>query len=127
MKWHSDFNTGITDIDKQHQRLFQLVESFDNNSISLLDTIKSLIDYIELHFKFEENLMEQTNYIDLSQHRKEHSYFVKKVLSYEKDIRKKTIDKKIVMEFLNKWIINHILQTDKKMAYEIKEKLNKFN
>jgi Hemerythrin HHE cation binding domain len=65
--WDSQFETGIAEIDRQHLKLVQLINRLgrilvveteaDSLTRALFSIFDELANYVEYHFKFEEELM----------------------------------------------------------------------
>jgi hemerythrin-like metal-binding protein len=119
--WNNNYAIGLAEIDQQHQKLVQIINNlFDAISKKereqiLESSLKELINYTMVHFKFEEELLKRYNYLDFLQHVREHSVFIDKINSYVKDFKKG--DNKImidVINYLKDWLLNHILLVDKK-------------
>lgn len=130
-KWKDIYSVGISEIDKQHQKLFEigdhvyelvlLSDGLDHYD-EIMETMQQLKDYTAYHFDCEEKLMAQCNYDRLGTHRMEHSLFIKKLDRLSgKDIdsaqQQTIID---VMTFIADWISGHILNTDHKYAAALK-------
>ncbi|KNF09380.1 putative bacteriohemerythrin [Gottschalkia purinilytica] len=124
-KWKEDFETGISEIDTQHKRLFELgselynlvkVKTQQDKYDDIVTIIEELKDYAIYHFKYEENYMKEINFKDLKEHRIKHNVFIEKILEYETD----DIDynqTKVLLDMINfiaSWISNHILKDDLK-------------
>ena len=65
-------------LDDHHALLFQLIQSLraaiaaGSDRAVMIDLIERLLSYMVLHFTTETNLMVESNYPDLENHRKEH-------------------------------------------------------
>tara|TARA_A100001015_G_C14917916_1_gene683096 strand:- start:697 stop:1077 length:381 start_codon:yes stop_codon:yes gene_type:complete len=75
-----NFKTGHPHIDEHHEHLVELVTQLDsviktNKRKNLEPIITFLEDYSEDHFKEEEDIMQQSNYIGYSLHKAEHKKF----------------------------------------------------
>lgn len=131
-KWKESFSCNIKEIDNQHKTLFDLGQKIYNivslndgydHYDEILNTISELQNYTVYHFNYEEKLMEDYNYPDIENHKKQHKAFIHKVANLDEEY----IDehqKKISMDllvFILDWIGNHILKSD--MNY--KDFLNK--
>jgi len=83
----------------------------------LEDIVKKLDYYATSHFTTEENYFALFGYPDAASHKKEHAYFIKKSSEIKRDLSEGkpalSID---VMEFLSKWVRDHIMGTDKKYS-----------
>jgi hemerythrin len=120
MKWtEEDYGTTVDACDKQHQELFNRVNSLNDavgggNRSEIGDRLDSLIDYVVEHFTDEEKLMEQAGYAGLEEHRKEHSNLVStctdlqgKFHANEAEIEEGT------MSFIKTWLDHHIPVIDR--------------
>ena len=118
------YKIGIDHIDEQHKKLFELADKAylllkDDFSLDKYDKIVQILeelkDYTIFHFKSEEEYMESINYKRLFTQKIEHERFIKAL----EDINYKEIDEKQdeslvkILSFLNDWLIEHILKTDK--------------
>ncbi|MBU2491561.1 MAG: bacteriohemerythrin [Bacteroidetes bacterium] len=120
-QWNNSFSVNNSEIDKQHQKLVELVNSLHDamsqgKSKDVLGKIfNDLIIYTKSHFKSEENLMLNKNYPDYTAHRLEHQKLTNQVikLKAEFDAGKVVISIEL-LNFLKDWLKKHILETDKK-------------
>ena len=122
-----EYLTGIELIDNEHRQLFALVNEvhalvyddfiFDkyDEIIRILTELKS---YTQLHFQDEENYMESIQYPGLEAQRQAHNIFIEKLVdinfedleSMDNNQQEYLID---LLDFLAKWLVNHILKMDK--------------
>lgn len=124
IKWKEDYRIGVDEIDKQHQRLFEIAneayellknefcyDKFDR----IIEILTELKDYTIYHFKFEEEYMLSINYKGYFAQKSAHDSFVKKINSVELDTIDENQDKYILelLDFIVDWISNHILGSDK--------------
>jgi hemerythrin len=134
LTWDDSFATGVPEIDEQHMILVHtLNEAAENLSEeSSPETIErithDLLSYALYHFETEEDLMKQYGYEESSPddsqtHQKQHRSFSAKVVSIREGLKSSTpIAPGDLLEFLNSWLVNHILNTDKKLGSFIIEK-----
>ena len=123
IEWSDDYNTGIFDIDKEHRRLFALINDiYDKAEVgsaetSVKATIEALVDYVNYHFDREETLMDACCYHDTESHKLEHRRLRSQVEAYRTlyERNPESFDMADFIEFLIYWIQDHILQSD--MAY----------
>ncbi len=122
--WHDKLVTGIGKIDEQHQILVNLLNEANikltpNNNAKFLEEItRNLLSYALYHFETEEGLMQKYGYIeDSDAHIRQHRSFSAKVVAVRNDIKTGLpISREDLLSFLNSWLINHILNTDKQFA-----------
>lgn len=134
--WHDKLVTGIGKIDQQHQILVNLLNEANikltpNNNAKFLEEItRNLLSYALYHFETEEVLMRQYDYIEESveeadAHIREHRSFSAKVVAVRNEIKTGVlISREDLLSFLNSWLINHILNTDKALAAFLLESEN---
>lgn len=128
LQWSDALETGSDLIDKQHKILIGILNDAnrcfrDNSELALQrKVIDDLISYTVYHFDTEEELMEKGGYGDSHSedelsHIREHRTFTGKVAEYLAAIRQgNTIDHEQVFSFLNSWLVNHVLGTDKRLG-----------
>ena len=132
--WSNDYATGVSEIDEQHMILIHTLNEAreklsEESNIKTLETItQDLLSYALYHFETEEELMQQYGYndedeINAQNHLKQHRSFSEKVVSIREGLKSANpISANELLEFLNNWLINHILNTDKKLATFIHSK-----
>lgn len=118
------FKIGIEQIDAEHRRLFEIadqlymlmVDEFIPDKYDyILEVLNELKDYAATHFKHEEEYMMKIRHRKLFSQKAEHDEFIAKVSEY--DFNKIDENQRQVilelLEFLNDWLIHHILESDK--------------
>lgn len=136
-KWDNDFMTGHEDIDEQHTKLVDIINtllqvSLDNKALDMeviADLRQELEEYVVYHFQAEEVLMRESK-VDSNfyeEHIRLHKAFVEKVkASFEDETSYNTAGKLgNVAEFLIRWLAYHVLNTDKSLARQLKA-INEF-
>ena len=122
-----EYLTGIGLIDDEHRQLFALVNDvhklvhdefiFDKYD-EIMRILTELRNYTEMHFHDEEAYMEQINYSDLDAQRRAHNAFIEKLVDINFEELENMDDNQQeylqdILEFLAKWLVNHILKMDK--------------
>ena len=122
MNWTDDLSVKVSQIDNQHKKLVDLINSLHNAMKErkagevLSETISELVKYTLEHFNTEEQYFDKYCYPMAEQHKKEHDIFVGKVDAFKKDFDKGKVMLSLeIMNFLKDWIFSHIKKTD--MAY----------
>ena len=129
-KMKEEYYTGITEIDEQHKKLFDIVddiyELLKNEYIPdkydhIIVLINELREYTATHFRDEEAYMEKVGHKRMFSQKIEHAEFLEKVNSIElSDIEE---NQEVVLldllSYLNDWFVSHILEKD--MLIAIKE------
>lgn len=117
LEWSSEYETGIAEIDSQHQELVALGNRFfaqiqETKSRLVIDeALDGLIEYVQTHFDREEELMKSTGYQGFDAHRLEHRELTTRV--YE--IYQGKYDGDALTEIavlFKEWLQRHILETD---------------
>jgi len=118
--WKTEYETGISVIDSQHQKLFDLYNAMvkqcnTHGTAGINTTIDALIKYTQQHFSYEESLMEKFGYSDRIDHMEEHSSFITEVmdLSYANSENRSIQTLTVFAGFLQDWLINHIMVVDR--------------
>src|ERR1035437_7570760 len=126
--WNDNLVTGVDKIDEQHRILVNSINDANtrlmlNASAEMLDQIsRDLLSYALYHFETEEELMQEYNYAGINSeesdsHLRQHREFSSKVVEVREGIKAgNLISRKDLLTFLNEWLINHILKTDKRLA-----------
>ncbi|TLP36153.1 bacteriohemerythrin [Arcobacter arenosus] len=127
--WNENFCTGINQIDKEHKKLVEIINNlateFAYNTFKLdINTIfDELIDYTKYHFTSEEIIWDKyfKNQEDSEKHKKAHNNFINELHNLIKLQKKKPIEEiaEITLDFLVQWLVSHILETDRFMAYKV--------
>ncbi|MBI5055189.1 MAG: bacteriohemerythrin [Nitrospirae bacterium] len=121
--WNEEYSVNIKEIDTQHQKLIELINNlFDKMRIGrgkdvIGIILNELVNYTVYHFLTEEKLFQEHGYPEYMQHKKLHSDLTKQV----KELKDKFDHGDIIvtartLNFLNKWLIDHIMGEDKKYA-----------
>ena len=119
LQWSQSLSVSVKEFDEQHQKLVAMVNLlFDSMKEGkgkevLSKIFTDLVEYTQVHFKAEEDLMVQYNYPQYIAHRVEHQELTKKALElkgkFESGAMFITVE---VLNFLRDWLSNHILGVD---------------
>lgn len=121
------YKTNIDIVDEQHKHLFEITDKTyelltNNLLVDKYDRIMELLDelkeYTQLHFATEEKYMKEINYVGLEEQQIAHAQFIKKLDDYNLNTIDDNQDASIrdLLEFLNSWLVNHIINMDKKIG-----------
>jgi len=124
MEWSDKFETGLQDIDNDHQALFMFVNDLDDKVAegegdeAIGSTLAGLLRYIEVHFAREEGFMLAVDYPELDHHREQHGKLTEEVivLKAQFDADPVQLDPDDLLAFLKDWLENHILHSDLKFV-----------
>jgi len=121
LEWEEKYSVGVKEIDDQHQRMFtvinELLEAINTNTPEqhLDDIIKTLVEYKIFHFATEEKYFKEFNYEETEAHIKKHREFNTKLNT----LKEKYPENNIVfafelIDFLEDWLIDHLMVVDKR-------------
>ncbi len=121
--WVAELETGIDEIDKQHKVLVRMINNLhqailkDETESAIKMIVHDMVVYVQMHFQTEEDLMDKYDYPLMALHKQEHSKFVAKTLDFKEasDRSEENISYK-VMDYLQSWLVSHILDTDKNLG-----------
>jgi len=124
--WNNNFNTGISIIDEQHQRLVQLLNQLaghiaNQSELPELDLIfDELTDYTIYHFDTEEVFWHKYLADDLIEigHKEVHKGFISTIQKLKAEEHTQPLENIVeeTLSFLTRWLASHILETDRHMA-----------
>eukprot|EP01012_Entosiphon_sulcatum_P043233 TRINITY_DN57471_c0_g1_i1.p1 TRINITY_DN57471_c0_g1~~TRINITY_DN57471_c0_g1_i1.p1 ORF type:complete len:696 (+),score=106.66 TRINITY_DN57471_c0_g1_i1:104-2191(+) len=122
VQWTEEYSVNVPLIDEQHRVLFEMVDTLrigvleGHEKAAVGRVLKGLIDYCEEHFESEELVMQQIGYPELEQHAAIHQQFVDKCMRWAQEFADDQLDVSRVLEYLQRWLVNHILISDTKIA-----------
>lgn len=122
-----EYYTGIKLIDEEHKELFRIAREaydvFQDNYIAdkfdnIVSIIENLKQYASTHFSHEEAYMESIGYKKRFSHKIEHNEFLEKLndIDFEQMDHNQTGTLLDILEFLSNWLVNHILENDKRIS-----------
>ncbi len=118
IKWSSELETGLSFIDKQHQRivadindLYEVSHKTDQREM-LADVINEMVDYMVKHFTFEEELLGKSGYPFVKAHERLHLLFLKHLDEYHNRFRAGENVLPEILAMLKTWWEHHIPNDD---------------
>lgn len=125
IQWTKDLETGIADIDTQHQ---ELIERFNRllgacvqqkGTDEVVQYLTFLLEYVAYHFAAEERDMHDQAYPGLKAHEEEHEQFKREINAHAAELRAGGASGDIVQAALwssAEWLLKHVKGTDRAMA-----------
>ena len=123
LAWSAILDIGLPELDTQHKKLIarsnELIKAMDEGrGYDVLETLfEELLDYTDYHFAEEEEYMNSVGYPDAEEHREAHrklridvGHFREKILSGQPFTPQQALD------FINGWIIKHIMDMDTRVG-----------
>ena len=122
--WKDEYNIGVDILDKEHQRLFKIINKLlvfsdeeKKSQWACQEGIKFFKDHAINHFDEEERYMESINYEGLKTHRLIHQGFREETLpALEKELEQMDYSANSVNHFLGVcagWLVGHTLTEDR--------------
>ena len=125
--WENAYSVGIKDIDKQHKKLFELVNKLydlnDNANIKeeIRDILYAFSDYTKVHFKDEEDYMKSISYPELEKHKEIHERIVESLSNIIHTPATLNIVKSKMRVVAKRVLIEHIVNEDFKIGLYARE------
>ncbi len=127
--WSDNLATGIASIDAQHKRLIQIVNDLhDAMKVGkgrevIEKTLRELISYTDYHFTNEERAFDSYAYPETAAHKRQHVELIKELaLQLQRYQRREPSLTVSTLDFLSKWVRNHIMVEDMKYVPFLKDK-----
>lgn len=128
-QWDNRFETGLTEVDTQHQHLVAITNNFgtliEKNGVrfeDLVEIFNELASYTQYHFTDEEMLMAEVGVDDrhVEYHVTQHHRFLQDVLDLHQEMATGGQEAtEHVFTFLKDWLIQHILGIDMNLSRQI--------
>jgi len=126
VEWCESKNLHIVELDGQHKVIadtinklyhFLLLPEDGETNLEIREFMALLIEETESHFLCEERYMEECNYPDLKEHRREHLMLKAELKEYSREVIKGKVKlNKKVLQALKNWLVSHIMCSDKDFA-----------
>jgi len=129
IRWRDTYDTGVEAVDLEHRKLVELIEAMhtsirdDEPKETVEQVINEIVEYTQDHFKNEESLMQNEQYPKLDEHKIEHRTLIEEVAVFKERLLNDFPDgRQDFYRFLREWLINHILDSDKKFGVYVSAK-----
>jgi len=121
--WTPTYSVKVKRFDEDHQQLFSIINELHEGMSQgrgkeiLHDVLIKLLRYTERHFIAEEAVMKALNYPGLTTQVDQHRIFTKKIMEVANQYKAGTTGLSIdVLDFLTKWLSQHIVAVDKQYS-----------
>jgi hemerythrin len=121
--WTPDYDLGIEEIDRQHRRLVEVVNRLHDAmeqgcpKAAMQGVVCDLVTYTEIHFRYEEQLMNRLGYRGRDAHVLEHRKLSAELNEFELALAGGRLCVSLeLMEFLKAWLPGHVGQADRALA-----------
>lgn len=123
IKWNDSLSVNVVRIDQEHKKLVGMINELTDAMKAgrgkdvLGKILDGLISYTASHFQLEEKYFQQVKYPDAAAHKQEHAAFVHKITEFKKEFDAGRVTVSVnILQFLSKWLQNHIKGTDQKYS-----------
>ena len=131
--WKPEYSVGVPTFDEHHRHFFELAGGMISQAKApevdcetLLERITYLGDYVMYHMAEEEKYFAVYGYPDASAHIAAHDVFRGQVREYLKQAESCPLGGRLIAvelaEFSTHWLVQHIMEVDKKYTEFFKDK-----
>ena len=122
--WSDDFLIGVEELDYEHQCLIEEINKLHRELLEhvdidrICDTLGRIHSRMQAHFALEEHVMMSHEYPHYSEHKAEHERLLDEYAELMTKFEREPNlgDREAIESILRRWIIDHILTSDKKMS-----------
>ena len=116
--WNNSLLIGNPDIDKQHQRLVEMIQTISEFPTSKDEKVLTeTLAYAAMHFTDEETFMHDINYPEVQAHITKHKTLARILMTYSKDYETGKTDLYAFKQFMFRWVREHIMNKDQRIGY----------
>ncbi len=133
IEWEDAFSTNNPEIDAQHKKWIGIYNdlhetllhgNIEQLSSITLETLQAMQDYANFNFQYEEEYMKSIDYPNIVEHKRLHKDFDTQIYELNRNVREgKTVLNTEIIKIIREWLVDHILQADKKYS-EYKQFVN---
>lgn len=125
LDWGPGLELGVRVLDTHHRRLVVLANEVvaairqDAPRAQVLQKLRDLAEFAAWHFRFEEELMDQTGYLDHTHHDEQHGELLGQMERFIGRVADGTaglLHSARTFTFLGAWVSHHIAHTDRHLA-----------
>lgn len=129
INWNTSYSVQNADMDKQHQRLFELLNQLHDamgqgkGKETMPKIFDELVQYTRVHFAAEEALLQKYNYPAFAAHKALHEDLIAQLAKLQKQFQAGDLSTSMeTRDFLMKWLADHIKGNDLKYGIFLKQK-----
>lgn len=131
LAWSNMLSIGIDEFDSDHRKLVSLFNILKHSvtgehaPVYIATVLDELINFTAWHFSHEERLMLKYSYKEYAKHKAEHRTLIKSAKELQlKILRAGCHVEDEDIEFLERWLTEHILNADMRMGSYLVMKVN---
>jgi len=132
VRWDPSMSVAVAAFDEHHRKLIGLINTLYVNMESgegdevLMATLNELINYTDYHFSAEQEAFRTYGYPESDEHRQQHESLLTKARELRDGFRDgHAVLSNEVLDFLQDWVTNHILKTDRRYAGFLAERMGR--
>lgn len=129
LEWNESLAFGIESLDAQHKELIRIANVLlksvrrQQSAFIVKNVLRRLREYTVFHFNAEEAFMEEIRYPARGEHAQLHAGLKQQVKEYQYRLyQQEVLSDTLVLTFLKKWLMSHIIEEDMKVAAFLREK-----
>ncbi|MCW8923304.1 MAG: hemerythrin family protein [Gammaproteobacteria bacterium] len=122
IEWREEYSTGIPGVDHEHEELIALINSIyemlDNSAdkAKIVSCLGDIYGSISSHFALEEKWMEQNNYDEYAEHRKDHESLLDDIGEITDEVEATDrLNAEQLRSKLNDWFLIHFKTHDSRL------------
>lgn len=127
IEWNEKLSTELRSIDQDHARLIdqfnEFVTAADNNATvdELVALFTTMVEEVQKHFAFEEQIMKNIGYAGYSEHKKHHNSLCEDAVGIMEELKAATNAEEIMpsIAFLRALVIKHMVEQDLKIKHHV--------
>jgi hemerythrin-like metal-binding protein len=122
LRWNEKYLVGHTEIDSQHERLFELVLCLVAARSPEMQVLcaKNLFDDVREHFAFENQLMIEVGYPEGEEHLQLHKILLSKLDKMTHEIADRSLNVPQSQMDIVDWLVSHMTSADADLAAYIR-------
>ncbi|MGV6850747.1 MAG: bacteriohemerythrin [bacterium] len=120
--WREEYNTGIEDVDYEHQLLIKMINSVykllekREKKDEIIDSLADIYAHISSHFMQEELLMERNQYEQISEHTNDHNRLLNEIICISNEFKRSDqFEAELLKRRLDQWFSVHFKTHDARL------------
>ena len=122
IEWRQEFSIGIASVDQEHESLIAQINQLYEQLDQPLDTvtIEAMLDDLEAdissHFALEELLMQEADFAEYADHKKDHEYLLDQINDLKFHfVEDADTGRELLVNSLSDWFSNHFKTYDARL------------
>lgn len=115
-KWSGRMTAGIHEIDADHRKIFAMAAGLTGagNQLGVMASLHMLNNYVNIHFREEEALMQAEASPALAEHQAQHAWFRAQLFRLLEQAKGMSLDQvaQEVAQLIDGWLYAHVLEFD---------------